>query len=75
MIKIKLCEIMGREKMTRKKLAELTGVRPNTIGDLYRENVRKIDLQALDKICEVFKCDISDILEYIPENKIREEED
>lgn len=75
MIKIKLCEIMGREKMTRKKLAELTGVRPNTIGDLYRENVRKIDLQALDKICEVFKCDISDILEYVPENKIREEED
>ncbi|MFQ9632281.1 MAG: helix-turn-helix domain-containing protein [Lachnospira eligens] len=75
MIKIKLCEIMGREKMTRKKLAELTGVRPNTIGDLYRENVRKIDLQALDKICEVFECDISDILEYVPENKIREEED
>ncbi len=75
MIKIKLCEIMGREKMTRKKLAELIGVRPNTIGDLYRENVRKIDLQALDKICEVFECDISDILEYVPENKIREEED
>lgn len=75
MIKIKLCEIMGREKMTRKKLAELTGVRPNTIGDLYRENVRKIDLQALDKICEVFECDISDILEYVPENKIRKEED
>lgn len=75
MIKIKLCEIMGHEKMTRKKLAELTGVRPNTIGDLYRENVRKIDLQALDKICEVFKCDISDILEYVPENKIQEEED
>lgn len=75
MIKIKLCELMGREKMTRKKLSELTGVRPNTIGDLYRENVRKIDLQALDKICAVFKCDMSDILEYVPDDKTQENED
>ena len=42
MIRIKLCEVLGREKMTRKKLAELTNVRPNTIGDLYNENVKKI---------------------------------
>lgn len=75
MIRIKLCELMGREKMTRKRLSELTGIRPNTIGDLYNENVRKIDLQALDKICGVFECSISDVLEHVPENKIREEED
>ena len=68
MIRIKLCELMGREKMTRKKLSELTGIRPNTIGDLYREDVRKIDLQTLDKICEVFNCKVSDVIEYIPEN-------
>ena len=68
MIRIKLCELMGREKMTRKKLSELTGIRPNTIGDLYREDVKKIDLQTLDKICEVFNCKVSDVIEYIPEN-------
>lgn len=67
MIKIKLCELMGREKMTRKKLSELTGIRPNTIGDLYKEDVKKIDIQILDKICSVFNCSISDVLEYIPE--------
>ena len=38
MIKIKLCEIMGREKMTRKKLAELTG------------NVIKLVVSALMKM-------------------------
>ena len=62
MIRIKLCELMGREKMTRKKLSELTGIRPNTIGDLYKENIKKIDLQTLDKICSVFNCEISDVL-------------
>ena len=69
MIRIKLCELMGREKMTRKKLSELTGIRPNTIGDLYREDIKKIDIQALDKICSVFQCNISEVLEYIPDDK------
>lgn len=69
MIRIKLCELMGREKMTRKKLSELTGIRPNTIGDLYREDIKKIDIHALDKICSVFQCEISEVLEYIPDDK------
>lgn len=69
MIKIKLSEILGREKMTRKKLSELIGVRPNTIGDLYNEKVRKIDLDLLDRICTVLKCDVSDLLEYVTEKE------
>lgn len=64
MIRIKLCEILGREKMTRKKLAELTNVRPNTIGDLYNENIKRIDLDVLSRICHALHCDISDLLEY-----------
>lgn len=69
MIRIKLCELMGKEKMTRKHLAELTGIRPNTIGDLYREDIRKIDVQTLNKICQVFNCEVGDLLEYIPDNE------
>lgn len=65
MIRIKLSELMGKEKMTRKRLSELTGIRPNTIGDLYREEIKKIDLRILDKICIVFNCKISDILEFV----------
>lgn len=64
MIRIKLSEVLGRKKMTRKKLSELTGVRPNTIGDLYNEKVRKIDIDILDRICTILECDIEDILEY-----------
>ena len=72
MIKIKLCELMGKEKMTRKQLAELTGIRPNTIGDIYREDIKKIDIESLDKFCEIFDCDIGDILEFVPNEKDRE---
>lgn len=66
MIKIKLSEILGKHKMTRKHLADLLDVRPNTIGDLYNEKVKKIDLEMFDKMCEIFNCSLSDLLEYVP---------
>lgn len=69
MIHIKLSEVLGRKKMTRKHLAELTGVRPNTIGDLYNEKTKKIDLDILNRICNTLDCSISDILEYEKETE------
>jgi putative transcriptional regulator len=69
MIKIKIAEMLGKHKMTRKKLAELIKVRPNTIGDLYNESIRRLDLQTLDKICELFDCKIEDIIEYVSEEE------
>lgn len=71
MIKIKLSELLGKNKMTRKQLAELVGVRPNTIGDLYNEKVKKLDIEMLNNICKVLNCNISDLLEYVDENNIR----
>ena len=65
MIRIKVSELLGKHKMTRKDLADAIGVRPNTIGDLYNENVKKIDVEVLDKICKTFNCEIEEILEYI----------
>ena len=64
MIRIKLSEQLGKNKMTRKRLSELTGVRANTIGDMYNEKIKKIDLDILDRICIVLKCQVSDIIEY-----------
>ena len=69
MIRIKLSEVLGRKKMTRKKLSELIGVRPNTIGDLYNEKVRKIDLDLLDRMCTVLECSVSDLLEHVTETE------
>lgn len=70
MIKIKLAELLGKHKMTRKKLAELIEVRPNSIGDLYNERVKKIDIDVLDKICEVFNCELNDVIEYIHKEEL-----
>ena len=69
MVKIKISELLGKNKMTRKQLSEIVGVRPNTIGDLYKGNVKKVDLNLLDSICKKMKCHVEDILEYVEDGE------
>ena len=70
MIKIKLSEQLGKKRMTRRELAQLIGVRPNTVGDMYNDNVKRLDIETLNKICTVLDCDISDILEFVKEEDV-----
>lgn len=56
--------------MSQAELARKTGILPSTICDIYNEMCDRINLEHLDRICEVLNCDISDILEYQP-NKIK----
>lgn len=65
MIRIKLSELLGKNKMTRKTLAELVGVRPNTIGELYNEKVKRIDLELINNICNELNCELTDLIEYV----------
>lgn len=70
MIKIHLSKILGEKRMTQVELARKTGIRPATINEWYHEFVERINVEHLDRICEVLKCDVSDIIEYIP-NQIK----
>lgn len=69
MIKIYLSRILGEKRWTQADLAKKTGIRPNTISEMYNELIERVNLDYLDKICEVLDCEISDLLEYIPNRK------
>ncbi|MZK51882.1 helix-turn-helix domain-containing protein [Clostridium beijerinckii] len=69
MIKIHLSKILGEKRWTQADLSRKTGIRPNTISELYNELVDRVSLEQLDKICEVLECDLNDLLEYIPSKK------
>lgn len=73
MIRIKLSELLGKKRMSRRELAQMVGVRPNTIGDMYHDNVKRLDISTLDKICTVLNCDICDILEFIKDEEVEKE--
>lgn len=66
MIRILLSNKLGELKMTQADLARMTGIRPNTINELYNEFAERVNLQHLDLICEALNCDLSEILVYTP---------
>lgn len=66
MIKIHLSRILGEKRWSQAKLSRLTGIRPSTISEIYNEFTERINLEHLDKICEALDCELTDILEYIP---------
>lgn len=68
-IKIHLSRLLGERRWTQSDLAKATGIRPSTIGDYYHEMADRMNLNHLDKICAVLGCQVSDILEYLPNRK------
>ena len=40
----------------------MTGIRPNTISELYNEVATRISLDHLDLICEALGCDLTDLI-------------
>ena len=69
MIKIKLSDLLGKHKMTQKSLEDATHIRPATISKMYYEETKRVDIKQLNNICKAFNCEISDLLEYIPDSK------
>jgi len=69
MIKIHLSRILGELRMTQRELSRRTGINPNTISKIYREEITSIDISTLDRLCAALGCGVGDILEYIPKNE------
>ena len=61
--------MMGKRKMNQKTLASKTGIRPNTISAYYHETLKRINIEDLNILCRVLDCDISDLLEYVPDGE------
>ena len=69
MVKIHLSRLLGEKRWTQKDLAEATGIRPSTINEWYHEFVPRLNVDHIDKICEALDCTITDLLEYIPNER------
>ena len=65
MVKCHLARLMGERKMKIVDVARETGLHRNTVTLLYKETAQRIDLEAIDKLCELFGCDVGDLLERI----------
>ena len=66
MVRILLSTRLGERKWTQADLSRMTGIRPNTISELYHEVATRISIDHIDLICEALGCDISDLIEVVP---------
>lgn len=69
MIKIHLSKLLGERRISQADLSRATGIRAATINELYNELVERVNLEHLDRICEVLGCTLPDLMEYIPNEK------
>lgn len=64
--KIKIClkEIMDSKNITRNNLAKASNTRFEVINKWYNNEVEKMDLDILARICYVLECSPADIIKY-----------
>jgi len=65
MIKCHLSRLMGEQKMKISDVARATGLHRNTVDLLYKETATRVELDAIDKLCVLFECQVSDLFEFI----------
>ena len=66
----KLFHLMIDKGMTNSELMEKGGFSANIITRLKRDNY--IALESIERICHVLDCGVDDILEFMPDEKERE---
>lgn len=48
-------------------VARETGLNRNTVTLLYRETATRIDLESIEKLCDLFSCSVGDLFQYVTE--------
>ena len=71
MIRLLRSARLGERRLKQSELSRMTGIRPNTISDLYNEMATRISFDDLDLICEALDCDITDLLQRVPNEERR----
>lgn len=67
MLKCNLSTLMGRERLTIAEVIRRTGLTRNAVATLYEERAKRIDLNTIARLCELFDCSVDELFEYTPD--------
>ncbi len=71
MIKFRLNELLEERGQTIYWLWKQTGIRYATIWQMGKGEVSRLNLEALDRVCEVLECQPGDLLVRVESRKTR----
>lgn len=65
MIRCHLSRMMGERKMKIADVARETGLHRNTVTLLYNETASRVDLDAIERLCDLFSCSVGELFERV----------
>ncbi|MDE6518896.1 MAG: helix-turn-helix transcriptional regulator [Ruminococcus sp.] len=68
-IHITLESYLKERKISRYKIIKNCNVSQTQLNRYYRDQIERIDLDVLARICDYLQCEISDLLKFVPEEK------
>ena len=63
MIRLKLSALMGERKLRISDVMRDTGISRNALTRIYREDVDRLDLEILEKLCRYLEVDVGEMIE------------
>ena len=73
MIKCHLSRVMGEHKMKVSEVARAIDVHRNTITNLYDEKAARVEIEVINKLCQLFNCQVSDLFEFMADGETKSE--
>ena len=68
-IRIKLDQLLAKSGMSKNKLSHKAEMQRSQINNYCKNEITRLDIDVLARICSVFECSIGDLLEYVPTEK------
>ena len=64
---IHLSELIESSGLSKNRFSHLAAMERTQINNYCKNNVARVDLDVLARICSVLDCSIGELLEYVPE--------
>lgn len=68
-IRIKLDQLLQDSELSKNKFSQRAEMQRTQLNNYCKNEVTRLDIDVLARICTVLNCSISDLLEYIPPEK------
>lgn len=65
-IRIKLDELIEKSGISKNKLSHKAEMQRTQINNYCNNQITRLDIDVLARICTVLNCSISDLLEFVP---------
>ncbi len=65
-VRIKLAQLMAEQNISINKLAFRAKMQRTQLKAYMKEDIQRIDLAVISRLCYALECNLNDLVEYVP---------